>query len=817
MAAEIFRLLGKIGLDGVEEAYKQIDGVNNKAGLLGTAFDKAGKVVAGVGKAVAVGMGAAATAIGGIVKSSVDAYAEYEQLVGGSQLMFGEAYDFIADKAANAYSAVQMSQSEYLQQVNGFAVGLKTAMGGDAQAAAELADKIITAEADIVAATGNATEAVQNAFNGIMKGNFTMLDNLGLGINATKEGFQEVINRVNAWNKAQGKATNYTIDNVADCQAALVDYVEMQGMAGYAAEEAAETIQGSTAMMKASWSNLVTGFADENADLEELVNNFVDSTVLVIGNIGNRVQEILPRLVEGLGTLLENLSPHLTSLMETLLPGLIEGAVTLLTGLIEELPMLLEILTEQAPFILSEIGSALLEAIPILFESAKELVYQVMGYIGEEILGLEPDFDFAFIEDLFNSAWESCQYIWDEIGKPIFDAMSEIFGKAKEALQPFIDKITEYVTEGELANDITEAVKTAVDFLVDAYEEVVGFIESVVTGFQDAVEWGQEHATMLEIIASAVGILTSAIGAYNIAQGIKRAGGILELAQLAATAIGVGALTVAETAHTAVTTIATAATTAFGAAMAFLTSPITLVVAAIGAVIAIVVLLVKHWDEVKEAAAIAWEWIKETWNKVATWFNEKVIQPIVEFFTGLWNDITGIFSVVGEWFSKKFLEAKEAIETAWSTVTEFFSGIWDSVCEVFKNAVEIGQGIIDDIKEGISNAWEGLKEWFSGLWDGLFGNRRVDVEVNGTSSGVHGSHADGLDYVPFDGYVAELHKGEMVVPAVEANVLRNGNFVNSDIENILLAILEAVQDGNSRETVMKFNNREFARMVKAVN
>lgn len=191
-----------------------------------------------------------------------------------------------------------MSQNDYLQQVNGFATGLKTALGGNVQAAAELADKVITAEADVVAATGNSQEAVQNAFNGIMKSNYTMLDNLQLGIAPTKEGFQQLIDKVNEWNAENGEATSYTIDNLADCQAALVDYIEMQGLAGYAANEAAGTIEGSTASMKAAWQNLATGMADSNADMEGLTKDFVDSVFTAGKNIIPRVQQI----VTGVGT-----------------------------------------------------------------------------------------------------------------------------------------------------------------------------------------------------------------------------------------------------------------------------------------------------------------------------------------------------------------------------------------------------------------------------------------------------------------------------------------------------------------------------------
>ena len=288
----VFELLGKISLDS-SEYDRGIDGASRKtstfASVLKTAI---------AGGAIVAGMKKLADVVTDIGKASYESYKSYEQLAGGAQLMFGNAYDFVAQKARNAYKTVQMSQNDYLQQVNGFATGLKTALGGNVQAAAELADKVITAEADVVAATGNTQEAVQNAFNGIMKSNFTMLDNLQLGITPTKEGFQQLIDKVNEWNAENGEATAYTIDNLADCQAALVDYIEMQGLAGYAANEAAGTIEGSTASMKAAWQNLATGMADSSADMEGLTQDFVDSVFTAGKNIIPRVQQI----VTGVGT-----------------------------------------------------------------------------------------------------------------------------------------------------------------------------------------------------------------------------------------------------------------------------------------------------------------------------------------------------------------------------------------------------------------------------------------------------------------------------------------------------------------------------------
>lgn len=292
MAANVFELFATISLD-TDEYERKLKDSENKTSTFSDVLKAnlaSGAIIAGVKKLAGV--------VADVGKAAYTSYARYEQLASGAQLMFGDAYDFVAEKARNAYKSVQMSQNDYLQQVNGFATGLKTALGGNVQAAAKLADKVITAEADVVAATGTTQEAVQNAFNGIMKSNYTMLDNLQLGITPTKEGFQQLIGKVNEWNAETGEATAYTIDNLADCQAALVDYIEMQGLSNYAAEEAARTIEGSTASMKAAWQNLATGMADSSADMEGLTQDFVDSVFTAGKNIIPRVQQI----VTGVGT-----------------------------------------------------------------------------------------------------------------------------------------------------------------------------------------------------------------------------------------------------------------------------------------------------------------------------------------------------------------------------------------------------------------------------------------------------------------------------------------------------------------------------------
>ena len=90
--------------------------------------------------------------------------------------------------------------------------------------------------------------------------------------------------------------------------------------------------------------------------------------------------------------------------------------------------------------------------------------------------------------------------------------------------------------------------------------------------------------------------------------------------------------------------------------------------------------------------------------------------------------------------------------------------IGEGIKGAFNSVVQWGKDIINKLMEGLKAAWESVVTWFNGVWNSLFGNRTANVTVNKKVTGVDGSNAAGLDYVPFDGYISELHKGEMVVP-----------------------------------------------------
>lgn len=115
-------------------------------------------------------------------------------------------------------------------------------------------------------------------------------------------------------------------------------------------------------------------------------------------------------------------------------------------------------------------------------------------------------------------------------------------------------------------------------------------------------------------------------------------------------------------------------------------------------------------------------------------------------------------------------------------ITSLLAALGEGMVKIY----DVGTDVVEQIKKGIKDAWDGLVSWFNGIWDSLFGNRSVNVNVNKNSSGKDGSHASGLDYVPFDGYMAELHKGEMVLTRAQANLYRQGNAGKTKVFNMTI-------------------------------
>lgn len=463
------------GISGKIES--ELGGIGAKGGAaFGNGF---ARVVGGTSKAIAGSVALASAAAVGIVKGATESYARFEQLEGGAKLLFGDAFDTVMNNADSAFERVQMSANDYLTQVNGFATGLKESLGGDEEAAASLADRIIVAQADVVAATGNSAENVANAFAGIMKNNFTMLDNLQLGIKPTKEGMQEVIDKMNELN-----GTEYKMDNLADMQSAIVDYIEYVGMAGYAQAEASGTIEGSLASVKASWDNLLTGLAS-GQDITPLIDNLVST----IGNAMTNLMPVIEQSLSGVTNLVSSLAPiiaeKLPTLFESLLPPLLSAATTLIVGLVEALPTILTVLVDALPGIITQIVDALIAAAPQLIEGAIQLVIALVAALPDIVMALIEAIP-QLVMSIGQAIIDNAPLLIDAIGQAnialataLFNLAAPIITQVGTVCSNIITKVKEWLAK--LPETMAYYAGAAIAKFVNFFTELIPKIKSLLS------------------------------------------------------------------------------------------------------------------------------------------------------------------------------------------------------------------------------------------------------------------------------------------------------------------------------------------------
>lgn len=374
---DVLSLVARLTLDS-SEYDRGLDDASGKASGFGS---KIGSGLATAAKIGGAAISAAAAGVGALVKSSVENYAEYEQLVGGVETLFKTSADVVQEYAANAYKTAGLSANDYMETVTSFSASLLQSLGGDTAAAADYADMAITDMADNANKMGTSMEAIQNAYQGFAKQNYTMLDNLKLGYGGTKSEMERLVEDAEALDssfKAQRDESGNLTLSYADIVDAIHIVQDEMGITGTTALEASETISGSLASMKSAWSNLVTGIADENANFDELVNNFVDSVVTVGDNIIPRVEQALAgvgRLVEGLAPVITNALP---GLIENVLPPLLQSAASLVgsigQALIDNLPLLLSVGLDLIMMLATSIADSLPELIPTIVDVVLQIV-----------------------------------------------------------------------------------------------------------------------------------------------------------------------------------------------------------------------------------------------------------------------------------------------------------------------------------------------------------------------------------------------------------------------------------------------------------
>ena len=436
----LFELFVKIGAD-TTEANKGIDEVGQKTSGLG---EKLKSGLATAGKVAVAGVAAGTAALGTLGTKAVEAYADYEQLVGGVETLFKDSQDQVMDYANNAYKTAGLSANEYMETVTSFSASLLQSLDGDTSAAADKANLAITDMSDNANKMGTDMTSIQNAYQGFAKSNYTMLDNLKLGYGGTQAEMERLLADAE---KISG--IKYDISSYAGIVDAIHVVQTEMGITGTTAEEAASTIQGSFGMMKSAWQNLVTGMADPDQDLGVLVGNFTDSVVIAGNNLIPRIQELLPRIVEATTSLIGTVSEQLPAILGTVLPSLVEGATNLVTGLMAALPSVLSVLADVAPTVINTLVPALIELLPQITQTGIDVIVS--------------------------------------LAQGIADALPQLIPAATDAIIKIVEVLTSPENLGNLIDAALAIILALVDGLVDATPKLISAVPDVITNLVTAI------------------------------------------------------------------------------------------------------------------------------------------------------------------------------------------------------------------------------------------------------------------------------------------------------------------------------------------
>lgn len=484
-----------------------------------------------VGKAMAGAVTVAGTAVAGVTKQAVSAFADFQQLEGGVETLFGNSYASVEEyanatgislkiagdkfeeyqnrsqtvmqNADNAYKTAGLSANEYMETVTGFAASLNSSLGEYAWQSAEYADTAVTDMADNANKMGSSMESIQNAYAGFAKGNFTMLDNLKLGYGGTGEEMDRLMRKAEELSGMEVGMLDK--NNFADVIDAIHIIQDDLGITGTTAKEAGETISGAFAMMQSSWQNVLTamGTGDTNK-ITETINQLVES----VSTFGTNIMPVIEQALQGVSQLISQLAPEIAAalpdLISQVLPGLLEAGVDIIKalgeGIIQAIPELMPTITD----VILQLCDMLVQMLPELIQVGLQVILELAMGIAQALPELIPA--------MVDTVMAIVEYLIDNVDLLIDAAIAIIMALADgliEALPRLIEKAPEIIIKlvEALARNYPKIISAGVELIGKLIEGIVKcwsqviktgseIIENVKNGFtekvQDAITWGKD-------------------------------------------------------------------------------------------------------------------------------------------------------------------------------------------------------------------------------------------------------------------------------------------------------------------------------------
>lgn len=493
----------------VASAYVQIvpsaQGIKGSiTSALGGEADSAGSKLGsmlstGIKAAVAAGV----AGLGAIVGGALTEGGALQQSIGGVETLFGDSASRVISAAENAYRTAGVSANSYMEQVTSFSATLLQGLGGDTEAAAGYADKAIVQMADNANKMGTSMESIQYAYQGFAKDNYTMLDNLKLGYGGTQAEMARLIND----SGVLGDSVKVTAETVKDVPfSSIIDAIQViqdnLGITGTTAKEAATTLTGSFASVKAALSNVLAGLA-LGQDLGPALNALTSTlATFLTGNLIPAIYNILSALPSALVTFITALGPQLAAGLSTIVPqimttgaqmlqslsaGLVQGIPNFLA---QALPLLLQFTTSlRANFsnivdagidLLLNLVQGIANGLPSLIEYVPTIVSNIAGLINDNA----PKILQAGIQVIVT------------LVKGLINAIPTIIANIPQIISAIADTITAF----NWLNLGATVIKTLGNGLLSMAGSLKGFTQSTFSGALDylkslpgqALQWGKD-------------------------------------------------------------------------------------------------------------------------------------------------------------------------------------------------------------------------------------------------------------------------------------------------------------------------------------
>lgn len=361
-----------------------------------------------------------AAAIGKTIAASINAGGALEQSLGGIETLFKDSAGIVQQNAAQAYKTAGLSANDYMEQTTSFAASLLSSLGNNTKAAAIVADMAMTDMADNANKMGTDMAAIQNAYQGFAKQNYTMLDNLKLGYGGTQAEMQRLLEDAS---KLSGQ--KYELGNLADMYNAIHVIQQELDITGTTAKEAATTLTGSFSAMGAAFKNVLGNLATGGELTSSLQALTETARTYLLDNLLPAVGNVVAGIPQVIATLAPNILQSGTELMQSLASGFTEGIPTFLAS---ALPQVLQFTEElRANFgqfvsagvdLILNLANGIVEGLPELFAYIPDIVTNIAGLINDNAIKLLWG-GVALVVQLARGILESATLIPQNFGKII--------------------------------------------------------------------------------------------------------------------------------------------------------------------------------------------------------------------------------------------------------------------------------------------------------------------------------------------------------------------------------------------------------------